>query len=531
MPRYATPVLLILAAVVFASIFADYGITWDESVQAAYGELVLDYFASGGEDTRCNEYFNLFYYGPLFESATAAIYGAFDGWKYEIRHAAIGVTALLTLVAVWRFGRLLGSPAVSFYAVLSLLMMPRFIGHAFNNSKDIPFACVFAWAMFGMGRLLAGRGWRWIDVLLCGAGIGLALSVRVGALLLLALLACGVAASVLLWPDERGRWRERPLDRGFKLAAIVATAWVVMTATWPWAHAAPLSRPLIALSEMSSFTFSYPTLFAGELVRSDQLPRHYLPFYLTIVTPLAVLGLAAFGLAASIYERVSRPREARTVPGVLVLLWLVLPLTYVVVTRPNVYDGIRHFLFVLPALALFGGLGAAWVVERLAGWRRPLAATLLLAALAVSLGDQIALHPYQSSYFNRLVGGVGEAWRRFDTDYWASSYREAMQWIEREARAHPGRETVVVVACNQSNRPCAESYLPAPGAGAAPAVTLHCIWEGGEPRPAEAHYYVAMLRYGKAAAFYPNWPVVHRIGRQGAVFSVIKRNPEATPRN
>ena len=40
----------------------------------------------------------------------------------------------------------------------------------------------------------------------------------------------------------------------------------------------------------------------------------------------------------------------------------------------------------------------------------------------------------------------------------------------------------------------------------------------------------AMLRYGKAAAFFPDWPVVHRIGRQGAIFSVIRRNPDVRGR-
>ena len=70
-------------------------------------------------------------------------------------------TALLTLVGVWRFARLFGSPTVAVFSVLALLMMPRFIGHAFNNSKDIPFACGFAWGMVGIGRLLSRSRWSW----------------------------------------------------------------------------------------------------------------------------------------------------------------------------------------------------------------------------------------------------------------------------------------------------------------------------------------------------------------------------------
>jgi hypothetical protein len=531
--RIGAPVLLVLAGIVFALVFTDYGITWDENVQSTYGELVLDYFASGGADNRCNEYLDLFYYGPLFESGAAAIYRAVGDWKYEIRHAAIGVAALLTLVAVWRYGRLCGSASIPFFALLSLWTMPRFMGHAFNNSKDIPFACAFAWAMFGVGRLLAGRNWRWRDVLLCGAGIGLALSMRVGALLLFGLLAAGVMATLLLLRDERMAWRERAFDRGVKSLAIVAVAWSIMVLGWPWAHAAPFTRPLAALAEMSSFTYRYTTYFAGELLPSDQLPRYYLPFYLTIVTPLAALLLAALGLAVSARRVMVGRHESRSIPVLLVPLWALVPLTYVVVARPNVYDGVRHFLFVLPAIALLSGLGAAWLLERCSGSRRLVAAIGLVVVLSLPVRQMVLLHPYQSSYFNASVGGVREAWRSYDTDYWASSYREAIRWVLRDAGAGAGTgdEVVVLVACNSGNRPCAEYYLrPSDPAGeTTPRIAMQCVWDGTERVPAAARYYVATLRFGKAAAFFPNWPVVHHVGRQGAVFSVIKRKPRAEP--
>jgi hypothetical protein len=510
--------LLIVTACASAFIFSDYGITWDEGVQATYGELVLDYFASGGRDSGANEYFNLFYYGPLFESIAAAAYRVAGGWKYEIRHAAIGLAALLTLVAIWRFGRRLGSPAISFFAMLALVMMPRFTGHAFNNSKDIPFACGFAWAMVAIGRLLAGRRWSWSDVLLCGAGIGVAMSLRVGAVMLLVILAGGILASLILSPEERRGWREHFGDRLVKAAVIIATAWAIMVLGWPWAHGAPLTRPFAALAEASSFSFSYTTYFAGEFVRSSELPRYYLPLYLTIVTPLALLGLAAWGFGSAVREQLVHPREPRSLMTLLVQLWLLLPIVYVVVGRPNVYDGIRHFLFVLPALALLCGCGAASLL-RTFGCRK-IAIGALVVLVASPLPALALLHPYQSSFFNGLVGGVNKAWRSYDTDYWASSYAEAMRWV----LAQDGESFAIAVACNSHNRPCAEYYLQNAGDDA-PRVTLHCVWDGTETIPEDVRYFVGTLRYGKAGTFFPDWPVDHRVGRRGAVFSVIKRNP------
>jgi hypothetical protein len=525
-PRHICPALLILAALVFAWIFADYGITWDEGVQSTYGEMVVDCFASGGRDVRCNEYRNLFYYSPLFEGLAAAAYRGAAGFKYEIRHALIGLAALCTLAAVWRFGRLFGPVNVPCIALLALLMMPRFIGHAFNNSKDIPFACGFAWAMVAIGRLLLRRRWSWPDVLLCGAGIGLALSMRVGAVLLFPFLFAGVALSWVLIPDERRKWRTDLVARGIRVMALIALAWGIMTAFWPWTHASPLIRPLAALSEMSSFSHSYPMQFAGEIIESSQAPRHYLPWYLAITTPIAVLLLALVGLAVSLRDQWSRPREPRTILVFLLQLWLLFPVAYFIVAQPNVYDGIRHFLFVLPAMALFCGLGAAWILDRV-GARRVWVAGVLTALLGTSMWSLVTLHPYQSSYFNAFVGGLRGAWRDYDVDYWTSSYREAMQWILRESAERPDETLSIVVACNTFNRPCAEHYLEraAREATGAVPVTMDCVWTGREPIAPGTSYYVGMRRYGRAETFFPDWPVVRHIGRRGALFTVIKRNP------
>ena len=52
----------------------DSGATFDEGLQARYGELCLQYFESGGQDKACNSYFNLRFYGPLVEMISAFWY-------------------------------------------------------------------------------------------------------------------------------------------------------------------------------------------------------------------------------------------------------------------------------------------------------------------------------------------------------------------------------------------------------------------------------------------------------------------------
>jgi len=42
-----------------------------------------------------------------------------------------------------------------------------------------------------------------------------------------------------------------------------------------------------------------------------------------------------------------------------------LPILITVAARPAMYNGIRHFVFVLPPFAALGGVAAAWLAERL----------------------------------------------------------------------------------------------------------------------------------------------------------------------
>jgi len=39
------------------------------------------------------------------------------------------------------------------------------------------------------------------------------------------------------------------------------------------------------------------------------------------------------------------------------------------------------------------------------------------------------LHPYQYTYYNQFVGGTREAVNRFETDYWLTCYKEAVEQL------------------------------------------------------------------------------------------------------
>jgi len=189
---YAGCFLFIVLTLIFLLIFQDYGVTWDEKVQFEYGLRALRYYTSGFEDESCNHFYDLYLYGPLFEMLCAAVYKFIGNSKYEIHHFLISICALLTLVSVYKLSRLIRNSWTPFLSIVILITMPHFFGHAFINPKDIPFACTFSWAMYAVCRLLVLEKARLRDFCLTGMAIGLALSARVGGLLIFIFLAAGI---------------------------------------------------------------------------------------------------------------------------------------------------------------------------------------------------------------------------------------------------------------------------------------------------------------------------------------------------
>lgn len=521
-PTRLTGFALALVALLAIGVFllhADYGITWDEGVQARYGELALDYFASGGKDAGVVDYYNLNYYGPIYEMVPAAIYRLFDLPPFETRHLVNGLLALLLVPGLLYLGRRLDGPPAGALAVVALLAMPRLVGHAFNNSKDVPLTVAVVFFMLASSRLLAERDFRWRWVLATAAAFGAALWARPGAFpLLAAWLVVARVAGLLLGRTPEPEIRDsRGVRPGIAGAAVLALGWALMVAPWPWAHANPAVHPIIGMSAAARFPTELPVLFGGDLYWLADVPRRYALEYLLITTPLGVLALATVGGFLALRRVVRGPRCQARATAALLLAWLLIPLVAVTALNPHLYDGIRHLLFVLPALALLAGLGGAWFIRRSpAGTARGLAAVAVALLLLTSLPSILRLHPYQTTYFNAFVGGTEGAEGRYELDYWASSYTEAMRWINREAAAAE-RPVRVLVGGSEFLKPVIRHL-----AGPRIDPIVADIEALRSPPPDDLDYYLALTRWG-LEQYFSAAPVVYSVGRAGATFAIVKR--------
>ena len=98
------------------------------------------------------------------------------------------------------------------------------------------------------------------------------------------------------------------------------------------------------------------------------------------------------------------------------------------------FDGVRHFLEIFPPMAIIAALGVA----ALGRWRR-LASAAVIASVTIALA---LVHPFESAYWNVLIGGLEGAMTRQIPqagDYWAASYRIGLRAINRFATRRSDR--------------------------------------------------------------------------------------------
>src|SRR5208282_4338319 len=102
---------------------------------------------------------------------------------------------------------------------------------------------------------------------------------------------------------------------------------------------------------------------------------------------------------------------------------IVFPVAYAVAIKAVLFDGMRHFIFVLPPIAAAAAIVADAALDRLARmrYRRFAYGALVLYGL-IHVSVMAMLHPDEYVYYNAFVGGTHGAEGLFKLDYWANSY-------------------------------------------------------------------------------------------------------------
>jgi hypothetical protein len=289
------------------------------------------------------------------------------------------------------------------------------------------------------------------------------------------------------------------------LAAYILVSAAVAFFSWPYLWLNPIENFFESVKVMSSFPFPLEVLFSGAFYAASELPRRYFPQLLALQFTLPALALAIAGLVIFIQKLIRK--TANSMEMGLLLGWFFVPFVLVIIIQPPLYDNFRQFFFLIPPLFLLTGLSLDFLLRLTSHKMVQFALLGLLIAPGIYWGVQ--LHPYQYTYYNMLTGGVGGAFRQYETDYWATSFQEAAEYINQVAP---------------------------PGATIAVTLPVHIIAENTRPDIKILYYFgsnydptvtpdfvIASTRLNFDKQVAPEFEVVHEISRANAVFAVIKQ--------
>jgi hypothetical protein len=539
------PILLLLAINILVGlfIFRDYGFSWDEPLFYDYGDalgyayspqewfsgnfVINNSYGSSGDDHKTR--------GPAYLLLAREPVYLLEALGLDKASAWHLINFLFFQLGVYFFYRLASrwvKPSSALAASALFSWQPLLWGHAFINPKDPPFL-VFFLASVCLGFEMVDRlsdealsNRQKLSIVLIPALIlGITTSIRV----------LGPLAGLLVLTYALFKFGKRIATFIPHFALYGMIALLIMFATWPFLWEDPLARFLEVTQFMSDNPTNLSVLFGGEVYRAGELPRRYLPFMLATtltepVWPLFFIGLLSGyfvllkqkrNLSANLRETTSTESwislrsslDATTIRNnfvslTLVLLWFVLLVAYVLIRRPSMYDGLRHFLFILPPVFIFIGFAFEFLINHTSiSWLR---AVLIFILLLPGISGIIQLHPYEYTYYNSFVAGTSGVFRQYEADYWLTCYKEAMQQldqtVDQPANLYVHREAYIAAYYADKN------------------ITVHEL-RGALDKVKSGDFILVNTRTNEDRRVFKDAPNVLKIGRDNAIFCIVKQIP------
>lgn len=431
--------LLILSFIGISIMSQSAGISGDEFRYIDQAEKVYNYFASGGSDKSSITKSTIdpqHYNGQSFDNLLFILqkWFQFDD-VFQFRHLINSWTGWITMFVAGLIAIGLSGYRAGILVLLFCFFSPRFLGHSFNNHRDIPVAMAAVLTIYFANKFL--KYWpfiRWKSLIGLILSIAFAYSLRFGAGVLMTGIVC-VSAFIywLVLHSNFKMFQMTNITRGAKLAILIlassAFAYFIGILNWPFGLEGPFQNGKEVLNATSNLGVSIRQLFEGETIFSNKIPWYYTVKYIGITVPAIILVGSIFSLLGF-----KDFIKAKKIELFVILFSLLFPLVYTSVMTKNDYGGWRHFLFIFPFLAIASGVGLTLVLNKINNvnikkWGIIAVVILLIHPIVFTIRS----HPYEYVYYNELVGGINGAFGNYETDYSQNSTKGTAEWLIKNA--------------------------------------------------------------------------------------------------
>ncbi len=311
----------------------------------------------------------------------------------------------LGVIYFFRFLKEVYGQKTALLATVTLLLLPRFVGHLHTNIKDIPTAAFFLITAYYFYQYLSKGGLKFAAFALFFQI--LAVNTKFNILQLFPIFVFWIIFHYFLYiykTKERKSYIIHSLIFLATLVIIPLTIWVLYCFDW-----------LTTLPK--TYSDIYTTLY---LINPFSYTYAFRQFFTT--TPIPILLFFPFGLLV-LGKKVLKEHDDASF--FFLVLFAYTLFKYPILRLP-IIDDIRYFIEIYYPLSLAFILGVEFVAKKYAYYIYTCVFIFLIYTLIIH-------HPYQINYFNLLAPS------NRDGDFWAASYKETFSYINSIAP----KETVV----------------------------------------------------------------------------------------
>jgi hypothetical protein len=420
--------------------FNDYGISSDEEVQryhslVTYHELFLqnEEYQTATIDTTTIPTLSDYgvQYGVILQLPLVFIehMNHFEMTYQEIfsmRHFYSFLWFFASAICFYQLAMILtdGKRIEALIGTLIYVLCPRTLADSFYNIKDALCMALFTISMYCGVRMIRRPSVRTMVTFIVFAVLCTASRIVGGVIVAVCMLLLVVKSAT------QGQWKRILIYCGSAALLFLGLFIVMMPNTW-----SDIPGTLLKIVKtFSNYTvWSANVYYMGQWVSALHLPWHYLPVWIGMTVPATYLILMMLGMGNGVYYCIKNRKQLgnqgdRGWIYWMLFLLLVIPVAYVVIVRPVLYNGWRHFYFIYPVIASWSVVGIHTLLTKI----KPVVfKTVGMAALGISfvwVGLWIVRnHPYEYVYFNPWIQSYAED--HFQRDYWYVSETNAFQYI------------------------------------------------------------------------------------------------------
>ncbi len=437
---------ILLIIMLFASRNA--GISCDEILHYGQSVKVYNYIVSGGTDKSAlqDSDLNLKYYGQSYDNIVTLVTKCLKIEDvYKFRHFMSAIMGWLTILLTALFAKWLKNYVAAIITVLLFAISPFFIGHSYNNLKDIPFAFAYISGIWFIVRFISKSGKViFKDALLLTLSIAFCISIRAGGLILICYLFFFFIVFHLVKYFKTARVNLNEIIRKLAwISAVSLIAFLMSSLLWPYALQDPMKNITDSYRVMAHYPSTFRQLFEGRVEWSDYMPWYYL--FKSMIITIPVVVLLSFLIFIAFFKSIVRDKHILQYS--FLFFTLIFPLFFVIIEKSNLYSSWRQFLFVYPPFVILASAGIANLLARVK--KKAIVAAIVTSILLLSIHPlkfMIKNHPYEYIYYNELAGGVKGAYSNYELDYYYTSQTEASEWLINYLRENNSIGTLKVGA-------------------------------------------------------------------------------------